>query len=489
MRRLIPAIAAALLLPAAALAQVATPSIYASGQPEPSSPRDLGMLVTYRTATPNLSTALFPTNASGQSNTRRQLPIANLIDPTCIKRLRVVLPAWHQKSTAPAEENVGAGVTSHNALERVWNDGTPVEITWGGAATLTYVPGTTHFSDAIVGPFTSRTLGWRSYQTWPSGTLVSGSAPLYAARGEYVNGGGTRTDATMVAGNPGQAPGNGFGYGPLGGVAHVSGTCSVPHALAIFGDSIVRAAGDNGTFANGGDPATGLAGYLERALGGDYPVVNVGQFGSQWSNLATNAQAGRNTALLPFVDRIVVELGTNEATGNVTTWRQRALDAWLVLRSIHPSAKMAQFTITPQVSLKSGATVYAPANQDNTTTGGGRFVVGGSVDLGNEWLRDGAPFDTATKAVAEIGATGATIARVGAAGHPLNLVVDVAGFVTTGRNTNIWRDGLLYSAAWAGDGIHPSDDGHAAIAAWLRALPAWQAFLAGRFEPMRVITR
>lgn len=458
-------------------------------------PVDFQMIVGYRTATPNLSVALYPSTTAGQSNTRRRIPIARSIPYSALRNVRPILTGWHQKNVSPFEENMVAGGTSHSAIERGFGDGSPVEVKWGGSSTLTHTPGATFTGDAVSGPFTQQDLGWRSWQSWPAGTKFSGSHPISSALGEGVAGAVTVADQSLVAGTPAApALNNNYGYGPVAVIGTVDGTLrgQVGHSIGIVGDSIARGAGDNpGGFVDGGDQTTGVAGWVERAIGVNHGVANLAEFGNSFTgfngnlgnNRVMNIVGLQDAASNYLIDRIICELGTNEPATNAATLIGNMVTAWNGIRARNATAKIAQTTLTPQVGKLDSSQPYTPANQNNASQGSGRFAPGASVDGTNLWLRDGAPLNVsgASPTQAAIGSTGASIARVGDSRHPISLILDINAMACTGPSTMIWKDGYLYDANNAGDGIHPCATGHIALAAAVQADAGWQAWIAGSF--------
>ena len=108
---------------------------------------------------------------------------------------------------------------------------------------------------------------------------------------------------------------------------------------------------------------------------------------------------------------------------------------------------MYQTTVTPQTT--STDAWVTTANQTVTAVHARRIGL-------NDWIRDGAPFDTATGLAVAVGATGSTIVRAGTRAHPLKGFFEIADIVETSRNSGIWK------AGWTTDGLHPNATGYAA---------------------------
>lgn len=77
----------------------------------------------------------------------------------------------------------------------------------------------------------------------------------------------------------------------------------------------------------------------------------------------------------------------------------------------------------------------------------------------NDWLRAGAPIDPTTKTYVAVGTPGALVR--GGTGHPMYGLIEAADVVETARNSGTWISGM------STDGVHPTEAGHAALAAAL----------------------
>lgn len=75
----------------------------------------------------------------------------------------------------------------------------------------------------------------------------------------------------------------------------------------------------------------------------------------------------------------------------------------------------------------------------------------------NTWLRAGAPIDPTSKAYVAVGTPGALVR--GDTGHPMHGLIEAANVVETAQDSGVWAPGMT------GDGVHPNEAGHAALAA------------------------
>jgi len=82
----------------------------------------------------------------------------------------------------------------------------------------------------------------------------------------------------------------------------------------------------------------------------------------------------------------------------------------------------------------------------------------------NAWVRDGAPLNPTTFAAVATGTAGSsTVVRFGQSGHPAVGFFDTAAAAEATPITGLWK------AGYTTDGIHPTDAGHAAMAAAINA--------------------
>lgn len=162
----------------------------------------------------------------------------------------------------------------------------------------------------------------------------------------------------------------------------------------------------------------------------------------------------------------VVQYGANDTRSNppVADLWGYARGQYAHVDSQNPGIPMYQTTCTPVcTTTDEGATL---ANQTLSST---------TRLAWNAFLRDGAPCHPDTKAALAVGATGNVI-RMGAVGHPLRGIIDVAAAVEEGGTsapTGKWRVDL---GVLSTDGVHPVQLGEDVMAGptltWLRTLTA-----------------
>lgn len=210
-------------------------------------------------------------------------------------------------------------------------------------------------------------------------------------------------------------------------------------------------------------------GWCTRAVRNKWPHFVLGLSGvtiAKWINPVTNPQASiRRRTVMENIHHtdVVVQQGVNDFQGGATTAQAQvlALSQWKDLAKY--GKRIHQSTITPAVI----------ASTDFYTTVAGQTAnsVAPQIAAFNDWLRDGAPFDTATGLAVAVGATGATIVRAaryyttvaGVAqktefttvkGHPLTAIFEVADAIETARNSGIVK--AVAGARIVGDGAMTS---------------------------------
>lgn len=221
---------------------------------------------------------------------------------------------------------------------------------------------------------------------------------------------------------------------------------AVPSAAPLFiTDSIGVGTGESVAQSN----ARYDEGWCTRAVRNRWPHLVVGQSGTTLAKwLVANGSFRRKSVLSRVMfTHVICQMGINDAMSGAslstlqTTW----MNVWKDLaRNGRP---VYQTTLTP------GATT----STDQWTTVAGQSVNAAATVIaqGNDWLRDGAPWNISTGAAAAVGATGANIARASAyyttsvgvaaknaftsaAGHPLAGVLEVADAVESARNSGKW---------------------------------------------------
>lgn len=292
----------------------------------------------------------------------------------------------------------------------------------------------------------------RLWMQAPSGNTVvfyaggTGQGQVSANGEQLVVGATSVTDSTMAA-SAGTAQAQ--GWWPLALVGRTSNK-----AVAILADSIGEGVNDTAD-------ATDAIGSVARAIVADVAYSNLSQSGDRLE-IALISSA-RRLAILPLFQNAVCALGVNDIGTGRTLAQIKAdmITRWVEAKALLAGAKRVfQTTISPSTnSTDSFATL---ANQTAATN----FSIAGNGtrELLNDWLRDGAPIDTSTMTAAAIGASGGSIARAGAAAHPLYNYLEFADTVESSRNSGKWKvDGTVFK--WTGDGIHPSTYAYGQIAA------------------------
>lgn len=267
-------------------------------------------------------------------------------------------------------------------------------------------------------------------------------------------------DRTDVNGTLTAQGGNVFGPTAILGIP--TGAAGIK-SICMYGDSIA-VAGTNGS-----------SGWLSGGLGQNVPALNV----------AVNTERGRRDLLehgIHFNARVAIgEHATN------ALWQYGANDVWPSATNslAQLEASLLQFCAMKKLrSIPVFATTITPytTSTDSWATAGNQTVFDGPQELVrqayNDWLRDGAPYNTTTLLGAATGSSGAGIIRAGQSGHPLAYegcgampdctypgYIDVADALETARNSGKWK------AGHTGDGLHPNQTGYTAMATKVSATP------------------
>lgn len=221
---------------------------------------------------------------------------------------------------------------------------------------------------------------------------------------------------------------------------------AVPSRVALFiGDSISVGTGESIVPSN----ARWDEGWCTRAVRDKYPHYVIGLSGTtleRWYDAPQNNFRRRSVMAGIYYTDIICELGVNDFQGgaSVATVQTRWLTVWRDLaRAGRP---VYQTTITPAV--------ISSTDLFTTVNGQTANIVAPTIAAGNNWLRDGAPIDTATGQAVATGTVGGTIARApiyyttsagnavptnfnGISGHPLAGVLEVTDAIETSRNSGI----------------------------------------------------
>lgn len=203
--------------------------------------------------------------------------------------------------------------------------------------------------------------------------------------------------------------------------------------LAIWGDSEMVSLGD--WFA------VPFRGFVERALAGNYPYVNVSRHSSHVSQVVPVPAVGSASAFAPLEYRqrwrivraancthVLSGYGVNDLGGDTLAVTQANLLAhWTELTS--RGLKVWQYTLPPLV---------------NTSTDGWITLAGQTVSSSdpkrvqlNAWIRAGAPVDPSTKAAVAVGTSGALLA--GQSGHSLRGYVETSDSWESARDSGKWK--------------------------------------------------
>lgn len=230
-------------------------------------------------------------------------------------------------------------------------------------------------------------------------------------------------------------------------------------AIALIGDSIMagasgraddgfchRAIAENyawGCFALAGEQAysfqyiNGELGRWQQLQGYTHAICNYGINDISVNNTTSQNDATVKASLIKIWDQL--------ASGGITTW---------------------QTTITPRSNDGNGVSGATPNvvpfgsyNADQSLSSAVSSARHASRIALNDWIRDGAPLNSTTLAAAAIGASGGSIVRAGAAGHPLSGYIEVADTVESSHNSGLWNPTYV-----SGDYLHPTNAGHDVMA-------------------------
>lgn len=190
--------------------------------------------------------------------------------------------------------------------------------------------------------------------------------------------------------------------------------------------------------------------------------------GAAWSNLAQGAEKvptglpeGRlpTTTGVPY-PTLLAFYGGNSSTLSYDAQVALHIGHWDALATT--GARIATCTLHPySLSTDSWATVEGQTADTYREP---------ARSQRNDWLRDGAPLDSATRQGLPEGTTDPAAVRIGEPGHPIHYpLFDIADHTETTRNSGIWR---VEGGAWTSDGTHLTQHGadmlHVPFLAWLR---------------------
>lgn len=343
-------------------------------------------------------------------------------------------PGPNSITVTAAVENPTAATQNNNG-----QTGAKLQVTWGGAPSVTIQPGGIVVSDPI--PMRLPAGQYLATRTYVSVSAAGQKWPvdLYTIQGSWEGAtrGAPATDLTMSSTTTiGQS--TEAGYGPIA-VIGTPFTARTP-CVGLVGDSILYGSGD--TNPNG-------MGFAVRALAAaNIPYISVAKPGEQASSVNTEAGFQKRMALTAACTAVIEEYGQNDRANGRTLAQIQADRLTLWGYYADRGIKVYATTNTPNTtSTDSWATT---TNQTLTSSESIRTQL-------NDWLRDGAPIDATSKAAVPRGTT-SNVLRAGSPGHPLVGYIEVADTVETARNSGIWK------ASYTGDGTHPNATGHAAAA-------------------------
>ncbi|AGL13874.1 SGNH/GDSL hydrolase family protein [Actinoplanes sp. N902-109] len=217
-------------------------------------------------------------------------------------------------------------------------------------------------------------------------------------------------------------------------------------SVALVGDSIMAGIND-----------TNL-GFGIRALRGVMPYQRTAVSGSTVFHFTNPLNSRRRLNMMRGCNLFIEEYGTNDLVALSRTAAQIQADRlyiWQVLVARGMRGGYATTLIPRTTSTDSWATT---ANQTPLTSGSNPEANRVAI---NDWIRDGAPLDPITRAVAATGTSGAL--RAGATGHPLLGYFEVADTVETARNSGLWKVNGTANYL-TNDGIHPTAAGNILMA-------------------------
>jgi hypothetical protein len=308
-------------------------------------------------------------------------------------------------------------------------------VTVGGLKTFTIPAGGQVVSDPI--PYTGKAGQFMYVQTyvsvasagmkWPTSFSALGSGTV----ANMWEGGTTGAPTTNLVGGTSNGPvGNVGTYGPSAIIGTPAAGVALPKVGYFFGDSIQYGSSDYTS------QWEGWSGRAAAAQG--VPYVNVSHPGEQVAQVQGIYARHR----LPYAvgaDFAITNYGRNDLANiagiSLATFQANLIAWWtqLAFRGL----RVYQTTITPKAT--STDTWMTVANQSADTANSYET----NRVAANTWLRDGAPI-SAGAAVAT-GTSGAL--RMGAVGHPLTGIIEIADLVETVRNSGKFKVGRVVTDA------------------------------------------
>lgn len=339
-----------------------------------------------------------------------------------ITSLQLVLPNWYVN--ASMVETNGGGVGTWTASIE-YPAGTFKQVKFGGAAAGTVAAGSNLVSDACSVTIPSGAKFWtRVWQSAPGKILWSN---------QYVGDGTAEFSAGLTAG---ACPD--YTMGGSGGVCTpIAGGMMTPCAIiaqtskpsiGLVGDSIAVGKGDVA------DPGC-LQGYLARAFGGRYGLLNVGVSSDTLQNFVIS-HTKRQALVNAYCSHVIVEYGSNDVINGRTA--AQVLADTITTLGYFPTKRTAVCTLTPRVT--STDAYITEANQTVLASEPVRLVV-------NAQRRAGLVAATALA--------------------PVAAVFDIERSCESAYLSGKWKviTGTISPASptYTDDGIHPNRAGHTAI--------------------------
>jgi hypothetical protein len=203
--------------------------------------------------------------------------------------------------------------------------------------------------------------------------------------------------------------------------------------LAIWGDSEMVSLGDW--------VAVPYRGFVERALAGAHPYINVSRHSSHVSQMVPVPATGSSSAFLPTDYRqrwrIVRAAGTTHvfsgfgvndiSSDTVSVVQANLISHWTELTS--RGLKAWQYTLPPLVNTSTD--LWATLTGQTASTSNSKRVTL------NAWIRAGSPIDSTSKAAVAPGTVGALLA--GSTGHPLRGYIETSDSWESSRDSGKWK--------------------------------------------------
>lgn len=271
--------------------------------------------------------------------------------------LQIVLPNWYVNGSM-LETNGGGVGTWTAAIE--YPVGVFTQVKFGGVATGTVAAGGNLVSDACAVTIPNGAKFWtRLWQNAP-GKILWNNTYMGDGTAEFSVGttAGACPDLTMGGSGGVCTPIAGGTITPCAIIAQTT-----KPAIGIVGDSIAAGKGDVA------DPG-GLQGYLARAFGGRYAILNAAISTDTLQNFITS-HAKRQTLINDYCSHVIVEYGSNDVT-NGRTAAQILADTITTL-GYFPTKRTAVCTLTPRVTSTDACTTVA--NQTVLASEAVRLVV------------------------------------------------------------------------------------------------------------------